>query len=201
MVAAYLVGTRGTAADALLLAVTVTVTHTAGVFALGLVTLALSSWILPEDVYPWLTLASGLLVVVVGAGVLRGHLRARRHADPHAHGHHHHHHHHGRGRRVLVALGAAAGIVPCPSALVVLLAAIAQHEIALGLALIVAFSLGLAATLMALGLAVVGARRLAGRVAAPRRIAPALAVAPMISAVVIIGVGCVLALRALPALA
>ena len=87
MVAAYLVGTRGTAADAMLLGLTVTVSHTAGVFALGLVTLGLSAWVLPEDLYPWLTLASGVLVVAVGATVLRGHLRRRRHA----HDHHHHH--------------------------------------------------------------------------------------------------------------
>ena len=58
-------------------------THTIGVFALGLVTLALSQYVLPEDLYPWLTLVSGLLVVVIGAGVLRS--RLRRHAYPHAH--------------------------------------------------------------------------------------------------------------------
>ena len=71
MVAAYLVGTRGTARHAVALGATVTVTHTIGVFALGLVTLALSQYILPEDLYPWLNLVSGLLVVVIGAGVLR----------------------------------------------------------------------------------------------------------------------------------
>jgi ABC-type nickel/cobalt efflux system permease component RcnA len=193
MVAAYLVGTRGSAADAVLLGLTVTVTHTAGVFALGVVTLGLSAWVLPEDILPWLTLASGLLVVAVGASVLRGHLRRRRHAHHH---HHHHGHHHGPARRGLLALGASAGVVPCPSALVVLLAAIAQHEVGLGLALIVAFSLGLAATLTGLGLAVVGARRL---LPAPGRLAPALAMAPAVSAVVIIGFGCVLAARALAA--
>jgi nickel/cobalt transporter (NicO) family protein len=197
MVAAYLVGTRGTAADAVLLGLTVTVTHTAGVFALGLVTLGLSALILPEDLYPWLTLASGLLVVVVGAGVLRSHLRARRHRHAHEHGHHHHHHHDRRPtRRGLLALGASAGMLPCPSALVVLLGAIAQHEVGLGLALIVAFSAGLAATLTVLGLLVVWARRLT----APPRLARALTVAPAVSSVVIIGFGCVLAIRGLPML-
>jgi len=77
MVAAYLVGTRGTSRDALALGLTVTVTHTLGVFALGLVTLALSAYVLPEDLYPWLNLASGLLVVGVGATVLRSRLRSR----------------------------------------------------------------------------------------------------------------------------
>ncbi len=75
MVAAYLVGTRGTARHAVALGATVTVTHTIGVFALGLVTLLLSQYILPEDLYPWLTLASGLLVVLIGAGVLRSRIR------------------------------------------------------------------------------------------------------------------------------
>ena len=75
MVAAYLVGTRGTARHAAALGATVTITHTAGVFALGIVTLALSQYILPEQLYPWLTLASGLLVVGVGAGVLRSRIR------------------------------------------------------------------------------------------------------------------------------
>ena len=67
MVAAYLVGTRGSTRDAIALGATVTVTHTAGVFALGFVALALSAWILPEQLYPWLNLVSGLLVVGVGA--------------------------------------------------------------------------------------------------------------------------------------
>src|SRR4029079_4581486 len=66
MVAAYLVGTRGRARHAVALGATVTVTHTIGVFALGVVTLLLSQWILPEQLYPWLNLASGLLVLVVG---------------------------------------------------------------------------------------------------------------------------------------
>src|SRR4029079_11114146 len=61
MVAAYLVGTRGSTRDALLLGATVTVTHTAGVIALGVVALGLSAWILPEQLYPWLTLLSGAL--------------------------------------------------------------------------------------------------------------------------------------------
>ena len=77
LVAAYLVGTRGTPRHAFMLGGTVTIAHTAGVFALGLVTLGLSQFILPEQLYPWLTLVSGLLVVAVGAGVLRQRLRSR----------------------------------------------------------------------------------------------------------------------------
>src|SRR5262249_31694421 len=175
-VAAYLVGTRGTARDAVALGATVTVSHTIGVFALGAVALGLSHWLLPEQLYPWLTLASGLLVLGVGASVLRGRTRAARahghghshdhghdHGHGHGHGHHHHHHHDPLPRRSLLAMGASAGIIPCPSALVVLLAAVSQHEIPLGLLLIVAFSLGLAATLTTLGLLVVRATGLLQR--------------------------------------
>jgi hypothetical protein len=78
MVAAYLVGTRGRARHALALGGTVTVAHTIGVFALGVVTLALSQYVVPEDLYPWMTVASGLMVVLVGAGVLRSRVRAAR---------------------------------------------------------------------------------------------------------------------------
>ena len=92
-------------------------------------------------------------------------------------------------------MGAAAGLIPCPSALVVLLAAISQHEVALGLLLITAFSLGLAGTLSALGLAVVRARRLLPRLGVSSRIA---AVIPAVSALVIVAVGCMLTVRAVP---
>jgi ABC-type nickel/cobalt efflux system permease component RcnA len=92
-------------------------------------------------------------------------------------------------------MGAAAGLIPCPSALVVLLGAIAQGQVALGMLLIVAFSAGLATTLTALGLAVVWATRFIRRVRIPSALVTAL---PAASAVVIVGVGCVLTLRALP---
>ena len=187
MVAAYLVGTRGSARDAVVLGGTVTVTHTVGVFALGLVTLALSQYVLPEQLYPWLTLLSGLMVVAVGAGVLRSRLRK--------HHQHHHHHHPEVGKRSLLGMGAAAGLLPCPSALVVLLAAISQHQVALGMLLIVAFSLGLAGTLIALGVAVVHARRLLPpRIAASR----AASLMPAVSAVVVVALGLALAAQAVP---
>lgn len=219
MVAAYLIGTRGTARHAVGLGATVTVTHTIGVFAVGLVTLLLSQYILPEDLFPWLTLVSGLLVVIVGVGVLRSRIRwgrARRaHAQVH-HGHDHHHgpgHDHGHGHdhhghdhvppegvtwKGLITMGAAAGLIPCPSALVVLLGAIAQHQVALGLLLIVAFSAGLAMTLTALGLAVVFGRRALARVHVPAGVTAAL---PALSAVVIVAVGFVLTAQAIPQVA
>ena len=197
MVAAYLIGTRGTRRDAVLLGATVTVTHTIGVFALGLVTLGLSQYVLPEDLYPWLTLVSGLMVVIVGASVLRSRLRpTREHSHEHGHEHTHDHAHpHDHTHRGVLSMGAAAGLIPCPSALVVLLAAIAQHEVALGMLLIVAFSLGLAGTLTLLGVAVVHARRFVPPRIAASRLASLM---PAASALLVMAVGFVLAAKAVP---
>lgn len=202
MVAAYLVGTRGTPRHALALGAIVTLTHTIGVFALGFVALALSQYLLPEDLYPWLTLVSGLLVVVVGAAVLRTRvLKAWARSADDGHNHHHdhhdhdHHHRHDVSWKGVLGMGASAGLIPCPSALVVLLAAISQHQIGLGLVLIVVFSLGLAGTLTALGLAVVYAGRLSARLNAPPRLAQVL---PAVSALLILTVGLVLTAKAIP---
>ncbi len=94
-------------------------------------------------------------------------------------------------------MGASAGLIPCPSALVVLLGAVAQHQVALGLVLILAFSVGLAATLTVLGLLVVHARRLTARLHVAPRLVTAL---PAASAVLIVGLGCLLTLQAAPEL-
>jgi nickel/cobalt transporter (NicO) family protein len=195
MVAAYLVGTRGSTRDAVILGATVTVTHTAGVIALGVIALALSAWVLPEQLYPWLNLISGLLVVGVGIAVLRRRTRRRAHQHHHRHDHDHDHDHGHGHRRSLLALGASAGLIPCPSALVVLLGAVAQHRIGLGLVLIVAFSAGLATTLTGLGIAVVHARRALARLPVPGRVATAI---PALSAALIVVVGVALTAQAVP---
>ena len=209
LVAAYLVGTKGTPRHAFMLGATVTIAHTAGVFAIGLVTLGLSQFILPEQLYPWLTLASGLLVVVVGVSVLRHRLRTRgrghahhrhdhdHHGHDHGHGHHHHDHDHDDGltSKGILGVGVAAGLLPCPSALVVLLSAIALHRVGLGLALIVAFSVGLAATITAIGLVAVYARRAFGRLSLDGPVVRAL---PSVSAALILAVGIAITVRALP---
>ena len=159
-----------------------TVTHTLGVFALGFVTLLLSQFIVPDQLYPWLNLTAGLLVVGIGAWVLLERVRVRmgwgrghgHHHHDHGDGHHHHHgHSHGHshgapqrppGMRGLLAVGVSGGLLPCPSALVVLLAAISLHRVAFGLALIVAFSLGLALSITGIGLVAVLAKRVFKRV-------------------------------------
>jgi ABC-type nickel/cobalt efflux system permease component RcnA len=185
IVSAYMVGSRGTPWHAALLGLITTATHTAGVFALGGVTLLLSQWIVPDRLYPWLDLSAGLMVVVVGVAVLAG--RAR-HAHAHSHGHHHEH-------RSLLAVGVSGGLLPCPSALVVLLAAISLHRVAFGMLLVVAFSLGLAVAITTVGLVAVLARRAFARFDGRGRL---LTLLPAISAIVIVVAGVAMVARALP---
>jgi ABC-type nickel/cobalt efflux system permease component RcnA len=171
-VAAYFVGVKGTAREALLLGIIVAATHTIGVFAIGLLTLFGSQYILPEDLYPWLTLASGVMILFLGVRLLAmrtcGFAFIRRLSGSHSHSHenpHEHEHSHdapgGSPWKGLIALGLADGLTPSPSALVVLLAAVSLDRIGLGILLIVAFSVGLAAVLASVSLGIVYARRVA----------------------------------------
>jgi nickel/cobalt transporter (NicO) family protein len=212
MVAGYLAGSRGRPKDAALLGLTVTITHTSAVFALGLITLAASAYVLPEDLYPWLGVASGGMVIAIGLWAIWTRLRRwRAMRAEHDHGHHHMHAHRGHTHshaspdapittRSLIALGVSGGIVPCPSALVVLVAAISQHRLGLGLALIVAFSVGLAATLTAVGLAVLHGGRLIKRLRPEQRLfgGRIAGVLPALSATLIVVAGTLIALRAIP---
>jgi nickel/cobalt exporter len=209
MVAGYLVGTRGTPRHAAILGLTVTITHTAAVFALGLLTLLASEFLLPEDVYPWLGVASGVMVVAIGAAVMRARIRrwravragvAHDRGDGHDHAHDHRPSREPAKMRTLVGLGVSGGIVPCPSALVVLIGAISQHRVGLGMLLIVAFSLGLAATLTAVGLAVLYGGRLISRLRLERRVFGGRLVGalPALSAILIVLAGVLITLRALP---
>jgi nickel/cobalt transporter (NicO) family protein len=155
MVAVYLIGSQGTPGQAILLGLITTVTHTFVVFLLGLLTLLASQYVLPEQLYPLLSLISGMTVCGVGFWLLDTGLHAQ-------HSHHHHSHHHSSEpptERSLIALGIAGGIVPCPSALVLLLSAIALHQAAYGILLVSLFSLGLASVLIVIGLTVVHAHR------------------------------------------
>ena len=198
IVTAYLVGQRGTPWHAALLGLIVTATHTVGVFSLGLVTLALSQFIVPDQLYPWLNLTAGVLVISIGISVLTARFR---HARAHAQGHDHHHHHHheedaaGPSFRSLLAVGVSGGLLPCPSALVVLLAAISLHRVAFGLLLIVAFSLGLALSITGIGLVAVAAKRAFARARFDGAVLRAL---PALSAAVIVVAGIVMTLHALP---
>jgi nickel/cobalt transporter (NicO) family protein len=198
IVTAYLVGSRGTPLHAALLGLIVTLTHTVGVFALGLVTLSLSQFVVPDRLYPWLNLVSGLLVVAVGAAVLWSRLRHRL-ADARRTTRHHHDHGHAARLdwRSLVGVGVSGGLLPCPSALVVLLAAISLHRVAFGLLLIVAFSAGLALSITGVGLVAVLAKRAFSRVGFDGRVVGLL---PALSALVILVAGLAMTARAVPKL-
>ena len=206
IVAAYLVGTRGTVKHAAFLGLMVTFTHTITVFFLGFVTLFLSRYVLPEKIYPVLGVVSGLAIAWIGMSLFWKRLQAVRGHAAQAHHHHHHDDHphdHGDGHvhshvpegevsmASLVALGASGGLVPCPSALVLLLSAVALDRIALGLTLLVAFSAGLAVVLMAIGMTVVYAKHWipdSGKVASH----PAFRYLPVASAVVIVCAGVIM---------
>jgi ABC-type nickel/cobalt efflux system permease component RcnA len=211
IVGAYLIGSRGTPRHAVFLGSTVTITHTLGVFVLGFATLYASRFIVPERLFPTLSLLSA--IVVLGMGILllvqrmraaypalanakkrpavfhpvaaagsasgRGLIFAPAHGPDHGHSHGDGSgsgamHSHGGGAmhshlppgasgeqvtwRSLLALGISGGLVPCPSAMVLLLAAVALNKTAYGMLLVVAFSIGLAITLTAVGLAFLYAR-------------------------------------------
>ncbi|MEG4959565.1 MULTISPECIES: HoxN/HupN/NixA family nickel/cobalt transporter [unclassified Microcoleus] len=219
IVGAYLVGSRATPVHALFLAATTTITHTAGVFAVGGITLFASNLIDPEKLDPWLSLISGLLVAFIGLNLLLSKIKTRlvvktevikkiknkifntnfflrakvfttnheepvnllnrgsweREFKPVKPEISHHYHDHGDGRihshlppgadgspitwKSLLALGISGGLLPCPSALVMLLSASALGNVGLGMTLVVAFSLGLALVLSAIGLILVYAKR------------------------------------------
>jgi len=168
MVAAYLVGARGTIRHAVFLGAVITLTHTLGVFALGLFMLMATQYVVPDRLYTPISVASGALIMCVGAGLLWQHgtrwMAERRDSaeygdelswdneyataallpDQAS-----------ASLRSLIALGITGGALPCPSALVVMLGAIALHRIAFGMALIGAFSLGLACVLTGIGILVV----------------------------------------------
>ena len=222
VVAAYLVGARGTAWHAAILGLIVTASHTAGVFLLGAATVYASRYVVPDRLYPWLAAGSGLAIAALGIvlflrrltgdqvghhhGLDHGHDHPHGHVDDHdpAHGHGHDHEHshghdhghghaHGHGHErpsgrphhggaahrhgrhhhhelppnvslgQLFTLGVSGGIVPCPAALVVLLSAISLRRVGFGLLLVAAFSAGLAAVLVAIGILMVHARRLMAR--------------------------------------
>jgi ABC-type nickel/cobalt efflux system permease component RcnA len=241
VVAAYLVGSRGTMRHAFALGLTVTATHTSMVYLLGFITIAASAFIVPERLYLYLGLASGLGVIAMGivlfATRVRG-LRRRTAEGEHRHGvfgrphshaptapleheHDHHHedaHHHAHGHdgatpqpsdeapritwRGLFTLGVIGGLLPCPSALLVMLAAISLGQVFYGMLLIVAFSLGLAGVLTGIGISLVLGKRLSRFVPAARAMerpafARVITVMPAVSALGIAAAGFLMTLQAM----
>lgn len=209
LVAAYLVGTRGTVRQAMALGATVAATHTAGVLVLGGLVLVAGELLLPETVIGWLTIASGGLMAMLGAALLWRSIRRQGigrnshdhdddHAAAHAQGRAHQHHDPGWSEnpaltvRGVALLGIAGGLVPSASALIVLLAAITTGRLAFGLALILAFGAGMAVVLGGLAVATTLARGWLGshvghdRGGALRR---AVALLPIGSGLLVLGIG------------
>ena len=164
LIAAYLVGSRGTLRRAGALGLTVAVSHTMGVFVLGAIVLSASELLVPDRVVAWLSMASGILVILLGATTARRALVRRSHGHDHSHdqGHDSGHQHdpatsgshtvdHGHPPlREVVTLGLAGGLVPSTSALIVLLVAVTTGRVVEGMALIGAFGLGMAVVLAGL---------------------------------------------------
>jgi ABC-type nickel/cobalt efflux system permease component RcnA len=207
IVAAYLVGSRGTFKHAIFLGGMVTFTHTVSVFFLGFTTLFLSQYVLPEKIYPVLGAISGLSIVWIGAMMLykrtmrlRGH-DGHTHSHDHQHGHSHTHDHGPNGHShvpegdvtlgSLIALGASGGLVPCPSALVLLLSSVALGRVGLGMILLVSFSAGLAVVLMTIGVLVLYAKHLLPDSEKASR-HPAFRLIPVFSAAVVMCIGLVM---------
>ena len=189
IVAAYLVGSRGRARHAVGLGLLVTAAHTAGVYLLGAVVLYASKYVIPERIYPWLSIFSGLVIAVLAGYLLLRAWTGLETPDEHEEGVLHTHWYSLRRDRAeldrdavasaellkasgqektvplrqLLLLGITGGIIPCPAALVVLLSAVSLHRVGLGLFLIVAFSFGLAAVLITIGIVMVKARSLLSR--------------------------------------
>jgi ABC-type nickel/cobalt efflux system permease component RcnA len=190
----------------------VTLTHTGGVLILGLV-LTTVAGVAGESVLGWLGVASGALVAAIGIGALASALRRRKAHASHGHQHHGHQHHghphehghapthdhdHGPGKWGLAGMGIAGGLVPSPSALVVLLGAAALGRTVFGVLLVLAYGIGMAGTLTAAGLLLIRLRdRYAGRYAVLTRWR---AVGPTATAALIVVVGLGLAGRALSGL-
>jgi nickel/cobalt transporter (NicO) family protein len=199
IVAAYLVGSRGTLKHAGLLGLVVTFTHTFTVFLLGLGVLFFQQYVVPEKIIPVLGAVSGLSIVVVGMSLLYRRTRslmAGGHAHTHADGVTHTHggstHSHTIEGEItpgnLIALGVGGGLVPCPSALILMLSAIALGRPGFGLVLLFGFSSGLALVLMGIGGMALYARHLLpdGHKASHH---PAVRLIPVFSSVVVIVLG------------
>ncbi len=214
VVGAYLIGSKGSVGDAVQLGLIVTLTHSGSVIILGALSTLAAAYFVPETVQKVLEVVSGLLIVAVGAWMLLARvrrLRAHDHGADHDHGHGAEHDHghahggHGHSRASvpaagkerprfgqLLALGVSGGIVPCPAALAVLLAAVSLGQFARGLALVIVFSLGMAAVLVAIGITMVKAAHFASKYVAASRWTR---VVPVVSAALIFAVGIALTVK------
>jgi len=172
LMAAYLVGHHGHMKDAFVMGLTTTITHTSSVILLGIIVMFFSHIILPSTLYPWVERISAVLIIITGGVILlqrikektHSHETGHRHAHAHSHPHTHTHggtthtHPHPEGTKQAFWLAFSGGLVPCPSALAVLFAAIALGRIGYGILMILVFSLGLGGTLILIGIGILKSR-------------------------------------------
>jgi nickel/cobalt transporter (NicO) family protein len=208
VMAAYLVGSRGTIGQAALLGLAVAISHTVGVLGLGAVILLGTSNFAPDQVFPLLSIASGVVIIGIGVWMIVRWWRSRRHGN-----HHDHHHHDGPGGhthavpqallgqpggKVLATMGLAGGLVPSASAVVLLLAAVNLGRVPTGILLIALFGVGMAVTLVGVGLLMVYATRFSlSRLESRPWVARLRAVITPAAAIVVTLVGVALTLGAL----
>jgi nickel/cobalt exporter len=165
LMAAYIVSIRGTATQAAMLGLSAAAGHTIMVWVLAILGLLLGNTLIVEQAEPWLMLLSGILVLLLAARMLWGmrpHRRAHGHDHAHTHDHPHGHDHAAPSARTgdIVWFGFTGGLLPCPSAIAVLLVCLQLRQFTLGVLMVAAFSIGLAATLVGIGIAAAwGARR------------------------------------------
>jgi nickel/cobalt transporter (NicO) family protein len=164
LMAAYIVAIRGTAMQAVVLATSAAVGHTIVVWGLAIAALALGQRYIVDQAEPWLTVLSGILIILLALRMFWA-LRSRH--NRHDHGHHEHiQGDYGHSHKVpvshdhvttsqIVWFGFTGGLMPCPAAIAVLLICIQLKAFTLGVAMVAAFSLGVGLTLVVIGLAVV----------------------------------------------
>lgn len=158
MMAAFIVAVRGTVAQAILLGVSATISHTAIVWVIALAGMYyFGGSPNSEATEPYFQLASAVLIIGVAAWMLWNMWKrkaSKRDACAHDHGHAHHV---PTPRNVttgqIIAFGLTGGLVPCPAAITVLLLCLQLRQFALGVTLVLCFSVGLALTMMASGVA------------------------------------------------
>ncbi|NJL07870.1 MAG: nickel/cobalt efflux transporter RcnA [Methylacidiphilales bacterium] len=186
LMAAFIVAIRGTPAQAVLLGISAAIGHTIVVWGLVLVGLSLGDTLILDHAEPWLVLISGLLIMLLAARLLRSiHRDAAHHDHDHDHHHDHDHRHHHAGdahaaahaREIAARFGGrtsvrtweiawfgfTGGLLPCPAAIAVLLVCLQIKALTLGVAMVAAFSLGLAITLTTIGLAAAWGTRQAAK--------------------------------------
>lgn len=205
LMAAYIVAIRGSAVQAATLGLSAAAGHTIVVWALAIAGLVLGEKYIVEAAEPWLTLLSGVLIVLLAIRMLwllrrHSHHHAHGHSHDHAHGHSHDHDHARAGHVTtgqIVWFGFTGGLMPCPSAIAVLLVCLQMKAFALGVAMVAAFSVGLAATLVAIGVSVAwGSGKLIERWAGFERFAAKL---PYISAGFVLVLGLIVSAAGLNA--